>query len=266
MDHDNNRGLLHHGRVSDVRYYIHRPIEGRPVTCTVKRYRADVVEDAVANHLLNVVQREGYLDGIGKTLKDLYDSGHEAAIAQKRELERKVTQSDLEIKRLVKLQIKTDDDDLGEIYSEQLKELKNQRQADALQLDELKRNLEDVLSADAIRRNIEANLKLFQKAWAKSTPSLQKKLLRSVIHRLALRPDGIDIYYHSDRAQEVTVHSSQAPGSTGEQPVDLVVPANVINFPEKRRRNPSYLPPASVDHNAKVFGWYIVGIGCGGRI
>jgi hypothetical protein len=65
-------GSAAHGRVNVIRYYTHRPIEGQPVTCSTKRFQADLVEMTVVNHFLHVLQREGYLDGIEDSItKDL---------------------------------------------------------------------------------------------------------------------------------------------------------------------------------------------------
>jgi hypothetical protein len=259
-------GSTGHGRVGNVRYYVHRPIEGRPVTCSVKRYRADTVEEAITNHLLHVVHREGYLEGVGATLEEIWQANQSWVGNQRRDLEKAISQADAGIKRLVRLQMQTEDLALNKVYSEQIKELNGQRQADLDQLEKIKLDSEDAPSATVVRENVQANLKMFQKAWSKASPALQKKLIRAVISRLSLRPDGIDIHYHSDRAPELSVHSEPAAGLTDDLSVGLGAPANVISFSEKRRTNPPSLPSGDRSQNAKISGWYILGIGCGGRI
>ncbi len=255
-------GSTGHGRATDVRYYIHRPIEGKPVTCTVKRYRAEEVEAEVVNHLSKVVNREGYLDGLENTFQQIIGASEDTFFSQKRDLERSVTQADAEIKKLIKMQLQFDDDSLGEIYLDALKELKDQRIKDKDQLEILCRQSRDHISAKAMREVVELNLKNFQKAWSKSDPNLQKKLLRSVIARLVLSQDGIDLYYHSSKTKIENGNCTTEIGSTGNKPVDLAE----VRKAKAQRLAALALSSTGFAHNSKVSGWYNVKNGCGGRI
>ena len=251
-------GSTARGRSTEVRYYIHRPIEGRKVTCPIKYFRADLIEDAVTNHLLTVVSREGYLAGVERTLMEIYESKSESIQSLKRDLEGKVAQADSDIKKLIRIQIQTDDEQLREIYSSQLKEMKDQRVLDADQLEKVKLTLESATVPANMIKTVAANLAAFQKAWAKSPPALQKKLLRAVIERLVPREDGIEIYYHSDQADLLAVQGGSNAESTGTSPVDLAATRTAKN--KKAPGSPR------LSHNAIIPGSYDLKIGCGGRI
>lgn len=256
-------GSTARGRSTEVRYYIHRPIEGRPVTCPVKYFRADTIEDAVINHLLTVVSREGYLDGVERTLTELYASKADSIQNLKRDLEGRVAQADSDIKKLIRLQIQTDDEQLREIYSSQLKEMKDQRTLDADQLENVKQALESTTSPSGTIKAVTANVAAFQKAWAKSPTALQKKLLRSVIERLVPREDCIEIYYHSDQGEMPTVQGESTVKSTGVLPVDLAA----ARFVRKAKAPAASLSGAPrLTHNENIPGSYVLKIGCGGRI
>jgi site-specific DNA recombinase len=251
-------GSTARGRSTEVRYYIHRPIEGKPVTCSIKYFRADTIEDVVINHLLNVVSREGYLVGIEQTLAEIYASKADSIHSLNRDLEGRVAQADNDIKKLIRLQIQTDDEQLREIYSSQLKEMKDRRTLDATQLENVKQALESVVSPSNMMKAVTANVATFQKAWAKAPTALQKKLLRSVIERLVPREDCIEVYYHSDQGGVPTVQNEGIAESTGVTPVDLAAVRSA-----RKTKTPA---GPRLGHDAKIFGSYVLKSGCGGWI
>lgn len=255
-------GSTGHGGGGAVQYYVHRPIEGKSITCSVKRFRADVAESAIGNHLLNVVLREGYLDGLEKDLEQNFKISHKDRVAQRIALERKVAQADQDLTRLIKLQMQTDDEDLRDLYSGQLKEMKETRKSDRETIEAMKETEASVIDPHAFRVAIEFNMKNLMRAWDKATPSLRKKLLRAVISRLAFRPDGIDIHYHSAQAEVLAIQSNQQSKSTGAEPVDL---ASFRKSKEKQKIDRMIMSPGR-GHNEKFEKYFIVGIGCGGRI
>lgn len=255
-------GSTGHGGGGVVQYYVHRPIEGKPVTCSVKRFRAEIAESAIENHLLNVVLREGYLDGLEKDLEQNFKTSHKDRVAQRMALERKVAQADQDLTRLIKLQMQTDDEDLRDLYSGQLKEMKETRKSDKETIETMKETEASVVDPAMFRGAVEFNLKNLQRAWDKATPSLQKKLLRAVIDRLVFRPDGIDIHYHPVQAEVLAVQSNQQSKSTGAEPVDL---ASFRKSKEKQKIDFAAMSPGR-GHNEKFEKYFIVGNGCGGRI
>lgn len=255
-------GSTGHGRTKEVRYYIHRPLEGKSVTCQKKRWPADEVETLILNHLIKVVAREGYLDGIETDLAKKL-SEHRAHLMEcQRASDRKIAQADSSLKKLIKLQCDTDDEALQEIYSIQLKETKVQKDEAKRELAEVKEELEGTLSPAKMRETVEANLQDFQRAWGKASPALRKQLIRSVISRFIFKPECIEIYYHSDRAAAI-----------GGQAAEVSAPSNstVVDISKERKSRKNKIAAAALGvagqgHYAKVSGWYIVGNGCGGRI
>ncbi|MBX3115688.1 MAG: recombinase family protein [Fimbriimonadaceae bacterium] len=255
-------GSTGHGGGGEVQYYLHRPIEGKPVTCEVKRFRAEIAESAIENHFLRVVLREGYLDGLAQELEKNFKSLHKDKMAERISLEQKIVHADKDLTRLIKLQMQTDDDDLRELYSDQLKIMKDQRKADTEAVEAAKEAESSIVDPVAFKNAIEFNMRSLQKAWDKASPSLRKKLLRAVVDRLEFRPDGIDIHYYPVQANLLTVQSNQSSESTGAEPVDL---ASFRKSKEKQKADIA-ASHAGLSDNAKVFRWYIVGSGCGGRI
>lgn len=271
-------GSTGHGSVKELRYYIHRPIEGKPVTCSLKRFNAQEAEDLVLNHLLHVLLREGYLNNVEKAIADVQLVDKNLVTDQKRDLERTMSQIDSEIKGLIRVQIQTEDRDLHEIYSSQLKENKDKKIQIQRQLDEVSLAHEKFLEPKEARKTIEEKVKSFQKAWGKSSPSLRKKLMRTVIHKLVFHPDSIDVFYNTDKDDDSIEILQRAAESTSSKLVDIAEK----RFSKKMGvRNPPHISVSGKDsssvmsvsdfylnppHNSKVTGWYIVKVGCGSWI
>lgn len=236
-------GSTPRGRNKEFRYYVHRPIEGKPVTCDFKNVPADKLEETVVNHLLNVVNRQGYMDGIQKNIEGIQKDSLKILADRRRLLERNILKADQNIKRLIQIQIDQSHMELADLYAEQLKELKRQRTDDTNILREVDATLNEKADAKAHRGAIQANLATLQRAWAKAPPAWQKALLRSVIHNVILQRERLDLYYHDAESPESARDPSETSGST--------IPSNLRSF---------------AAHKAKVFDSYIVKNGCGGRI
>lgn len=248
-------GSAAHGRIKAVRYYAHRPIEGKPSTCSMKRIRADRVEEVIVNHLLHVVQREGYLEGIENSIAKNLSGERDYLIDQKSETKKSILEIDTDIRKIIKLQIQTDDLELHKIYSEQLIEMKDKRNKLSDILDSASSKLEGTPSPEDYKNAVELNLKKLHLAWNKSAPRLQKALIRSVIDRLIFKPDCIDIYYRPINEKNFNDKNTN---STGQNLVEL---SKVREMSKNRHKN-SMLHGLSEDYNEKFEMSYVGKIGC----
>lgn len=270
-------GSTGHGKKSCIRYYIHRPIEGKPVTCSVKRFRADEIETILENHLLHVINRKGYLDGIEKTIGQSIVSEKDALITQKNEAAKKVSQADNDIKKIIRLQMQAEDIALNGIYTEQLIELQNQRQKERETLDRCELELSDLIEPKKIRNNLQENITRLQMAWGKATPKMKKNLLRIVIEKLVFDEGNVRIFYRQVESRPDDANPTKENFHSNFSVVDMEEKRNarkmdVRHPPQKSERGQDdssvvscglFLKPA---HNSKVAGWYIGKNGCGNRI
>ena len=253
-------GSTGHGQTKTIRYYIHRPLEGRPVTCAIKRFRADEIEESIVGYLLNIMERENYLDGIERTLEKMQSTDYDCVTAQNRDFERDLTEVDHDIKGLIRIQMKTEDEELHELYSEQLKELKGKRTLLVGQLEQTRVALENYKLPKATRQIIQKNLEDFHKAWDKSAPTLRKRLLKTLIHRFVFTKDGVDIFYQTSNEPPFRGQAESSSETTGQAPV-------VLGTYKKSREKLLYDQGAEnkkPPNNTKVIGWYAVEVGCGG--
>ena len=249
-------GSTGHGRVSSTRYYIHRPIEGKSVTCGVKCFRADDFEEAVINHLQTVVEKAGYFDEIESALAG--DSGNTVNFLEikKRKLEQKITKVEKTMSGLIRVQLESDGDPaLREVYGNELKSLKTEKDQDVRLLSQIGSQLLDAPDAKAQRETIHKNLNQIRAAWNKAAAPLKKRLLRAALQRLVFHHDSIDVFYRTDEAEnfEATVIEGQNQEDSGLSPVA----AEIL---EKQT------PLERLSHKGKVQGGYIACSGSGGWI
>lgn len=274
-------GSTGHGQKNEIRYYIHRPLEGKPVTCSVKRYRAEEIEEALENHLLRVINQAGYLDGIEKNVNESMKAEKSSLVIQKDSAQKNLVQLDKDIKQLVKLQMQTENLDLQKLYSEQLIELQTQRKLESQSLERCSSDLTDFIDSKKFVENLQNVLKRLQMAWDKANPKMRKALLKVIIEKLVFQNGQVQIYYRqvAERPDDGQTVFDQ------ELSKNVVVDLNSIKksqkigvrhpplWPDSGKGN-SYsgfgdlgsLSVSGETHNAKDFRWYIGLNGCGNRI
>jgi site-specific DNA recombinase len=270
-------GSTGHGKKKEIRYYIHRPVEGKPVTCSVKRIRAEEVEEVIENHLLHVIQREGYLDGVEGAIVLSLSGERDALTALQKENKKKLDEADSDIKKVVRLQMLAEMTDLNCIYKEQLLELQAERLKFRETLNQVEDQLSRIIDPKEFRNSIEVNLRRLQMAWEKAAPKMKKALLKIVLNRLVFNKDNVEIYYRPTKENFDLNQSTEKEMSAGQKPVDIFEKRIARNLdvrhpPLKSERGQDIFSRVWSDyflkptHNEKVSGWYIVKDGCGSRI
>lgn len=263
-------GSTGHGQKRDIRYYVHRPIEGKTVSCSIKRYRADEIESALENHLLKVINQAGYLDGVEKSVSASILSDKESVVTQKNSSSKALGQIDSDIKSLVRLQMQTDNMELQNLYSGQIIELQEQRKKERETLDRCELLLADTIDPKKFVNGLQEGLKRLQLAWAKANPKMRKALLRVVVDKLIFKEGQAQVFYRQ-------INQGSDDGKSKNK---------VVNLSEKRestKMNVKHQSQASVEasgdafhmslelfrkssHNPMDQGWYIGKNGCGSRI
>lgn len=275
-------GSTGHGQKNKIRYYVHRPIEGKPVTCSVKRYRAEEVEASLENHLLRVISQAGYLEGIEKNVGESLLATKSTLVVQRDASKKALGQIDKDIKGLVRLQMQAEDTGLQKLYSEQLIELQNQRKIELVTLERCDDELNELFDPKKFVTNLQEGLKKLQMAWDKAVPKMRKALLKVVIEKLVFNGTDVQIFYrqidiqsggngdfskNKNQSQNVLVDLSQRrssqklgvrhPPLKSDSGKDSSIDV-LIDFKRAETKNPP--------HNPKVKRWDIDLIGCGSRI
>lgn len=267
--------LYHEQHFALRKNILHRPLEGKPVTCSVKRYRAEEVEEALENHLLRVINQAGYLKGIEKAVSESILANKSTLVMQKETSARALEQIDKDIKGLVRLQMQTENLELQKLYSSQLIELQDQRKLELNTLERCRNELSDLVDPKKFVVNLQEGLSRLQMAWDKANPKMRKALLKVVIEKLVFNKGEAQIFYRQidirsgddidfskniNKSQNVLVDMSQRRNA---RKIGVRHPPLISDSGKESFENLLSCEPA---HNAKVVGWYIGKIGCGNRI
>lgn len=188
-------GEAAHGRSETYRYYVHKRYVDKDMTCLVKRFSANLVEEKVLEHLSTFLQDQGYLAGVEEKIEAGFSANSsEAANALKR-ITSQLSRVEAEIMGVFRLQATMDDGPGLELAKDQLNdlarrkaELKTQKAEKEAQLSFAKENGR---MADTTRSKILS----FPALWHKGTPTEQKRLLRTIFQFLKPTADSLQIFY-----------------------------------------------------------------------
>jgi site-specific DNA recombinase len=189
-------GQSSHGRGGTYRYYGHKIVVGETFTCKANRLRAPEVEQAVVDHLTEIMSRAGHLDKIEAQLLKTYGGEVKDAVAEKELIRQELISVNSEIESIFKLYTALKDDPSNlEMVKIKLSEMSSRKQA----LVQTEERLEEVLrrSSDAseARLAIEDRVLGFTKGWFKANSKMKRKLIRSVIQSLIFTSKGLLTYF-----------------------------------------------------------------------
>ena len=212
-------GMSSHGKHQVHRYYGHKPVADDPITCKVKRFRADEVEQAVVNHLDEVMVRSGYLDQIEKTLQNITKTNSKFDASEQSRMEKQLRAIEVEIESAFKLHVEmANDPGIGGIIRERLDKLAERKKSLSRTLELVKTAHAEHLDIKEARAVIESRVKEFRSGWAKATPLTKKRLLRRVVQNLVYSTDGLKTYYVVAPEVAAQIQSEQKDGTPGSNP------------------------------------------------
>ena len=210
-------GQSSHGKNQVHRYYGHKSGVDEVLKCKIKRFRANEIEEAVINHLDEVMLRSGYLDQLEDTLRNITRGSANLDLSEKTRVEKQLKAIESEIESVFRLfsEMGTDSS-AGALVREQLDKLAERRRLLAKTLESLRTSTEGSVDAKMARNVIEGNVKAFRAGWKKSGALIQKRLLRRVVQRLVYTTDGLKTYFvlAPHRAMEIQIQNKNGtPGS-----------------------------------------------------
>ncbi len=198
-----------HGKSKTHRYYGHKqPIPGEKILCKTTRFRSDEAEDAVINHLDEILFRAGHLDKIEENISKGFASNISDLSIRRNEVNRQVSEIEGEFDSIVKLQMSLDMASAGgELIKEKLDQLALRKRELVAEKERLRIEIEQTEDVKEIRNTIEDNALLFKKGWKKATPILRKRLLRRVLSAIHFTQDGLKVLYVMDKAHSLDIQS-----------------------------------------------------------
>ncbi len=253
-------GTTGHGEKTVHRYYVHRPISGETVTCSVKSVRADEIEQEILNHLDATVWQEGYLDKIEGRIAEMEKPLKNEILAEQERRQAELVAVEKDIQAAFRLHSEMGALAIDDLFKDRLKNLRDRKIEIEARLKELTEQLEEEeLSPDRARQRIERTLLDFQKARKSANRMMLKRLLRKIFASIVVGPDEIAVRYWTDAESlgDGQIHKNKVAS-------DLVSEATVLEFPCP---SISPEPPLPLAAGAEAVGCLpIIKIGRGGGI
>lgn len=221
-------GEAGHGRKEIYRYYVHKHYVGVPFKCRVRRFRADLVEARIVEHLNIFLQDQGYLAGIERNIESAFDNRAVKAKQALSSLATELASVESEIKGIFRVLPTMSEGPGIDLAKAELDQLGSKK----IELISKRKDAEDNLlvleeksrMADTTRGKILA----FPTLWAKGTPVEQKRLLRTIFQHLLPTEKSLQVFYWLNEQIEAERASKNEKRDAVSNPVSL---ASIIPFP-----------------------------------
>lgn len=260
-------GAAAHGRESSYRYYVHRPVKGKKVACSMNWIPADELERPVIERLGRILEDEGYLDHLEGKVESLNDRRRKDLMTERPELEATIARVDAEIKKVIRLQTQCDDPTVDDAFQDQLRALNGEKQNAKVRLQEIESQLSDLVDPKEAREAFKVNASIFLKAFKKANGTIRKRLLGFVFDGLTLGNCELNLFYNPTANSALAAHIIQSNESSEKYSGDSPLTNNVIHIKRKAvlhktAISPSFFRPWDKKIQNHSFG----GIGRGDRI
>jgi site-specific DNA recombinase len=188
-------GETGHGRISDHRYYGHKQYQGVPFICPVRRFPAELAEEAVEQHLaeiaLNPKEFKKIEIGIGATFNQEIDDLRN----EKERLQLRLLGIDQESHKVFQLL----GDDMGDaglkMVKEKIASLGEEKTRLGARLTEIDHRKERASQSKKAVTELEDRIVEFKAGWTKGTFAQKKRLIRAIIDRLEVSPGLLGLFY-----------------------------------------------------------------------
>ena len=228
-------GSSAHGKNQVHRYYVHTSKKGDVIDCTIKRTRAEEIEDALENHLSEILIRAGYFDKIEQQIRKVSIVRPENLKAQRQVLQKQLDEIQKTIQTTFRNQSTvSQESEAIKLFTDELESLGRTRRILAAELENLKakENQEEDVNLSVI--DLKERLESFNRGWKKATVAMKKDLLKDLLDALVVVPTGIRITYR-------LLHKalSQAGGSNGDLPATQEAQVIELAAHKTKKPNPS---------------------------
>jgi len=188
-------GSSGHGTGGAYRYYIHRTIRGEIINCSVKTIRADALEQAVINHMDEVIFRDGYFKGLERRLGFSYNQsqGDKKTILAKNQTE--YLKIEREIQKTIEIMSELASHGMDTALKGTLIKFTDKKLEIERQLNAISNPMEETFTAKEDREFIELNANTFAKAKKKATPAQLKRLLHNLVSAVVLSKGKASVSY-----------------------------------------------------------------------
>lgn len=238
-------GQTSHGKHRPHRYYGHKMVVGDPIQCKVKRLRAEEVEEAVVDHLSEILLRAGHLDHVEDNLRQNTGAKNADLLAERDRVQKEMVGVDGEIESAMRLmdQVSTNPDVIN-LIQEKLEKLAGKRKLLVADREELLAKLDEINDAKEGRNVIEENARDFQKGWSKASNAMKRRLVRRLLESLHYTREGLHAYYVTAR-ERITVQPIP-PTKMASESSSGAIPQNILSLKKFPKQPPRIVADGGV--------------------
>jgi site-specific DNA recombinase len=223
-------GAAAHGKKSEHRYYVHRYIKGKKITCSMDRIPADDLESAVLERLDRVLEDEKYLEDLEVQLEKISNTQNEDLKTEQVSVSSRLAAIEKEIKKTIQVQTSIGDESVDDVFRDQLRTLADEKRQLKVRTDEIERQLSDLIESVDARDSILVNTAVFKKAFAKSKNVVRKRLLGSVFQQITLGNCVLNLFYHRTIASPEAVQLAKSQKSSEQASGDSFLKSKILKF------------------------------------
>lgn len=192
-------GQSAHGERSVHRYYIHSPSKGNEITCSIKRIRADEVEEALTKHLTKVLSKGNYKDSIIDKIYNQQKVDKTSVKSERNRLQGELALVQKEMESAFRMQMNSELGKETEKYLlDKMEDWGRRKLSLEKELSEAKEKESNVISLEDVRKEFNERYEMVSRGWAKLTAVQQKRVLKRLIQSMYISSKGIEIYYYNN--------------------------------------------------------------------
>ncbi len=226
------------GAKKAYRYYGHRQVEGRSITCLAKRYLADEIEEMVTDHLMTELNQPKYLEGLWESSKVESKEKIENLEAQKREVSENLLAVDASVKNVIRMASEMKPNSLAaQTLEEELEGLGKKKLDYRNAIQNLEYQILDFKEMEDPKREFQAALEEARRGFFKASPAIKKRLLRQIFMAIIVSVKGIEISYRMTPEKDQRESLSQKNGASEIKSGATVLP---FTFPKSASHFPAF--------------------------
>ena len=188
-------GEIAHGRVSSHRYYGHKQYQGIAFKCAVRRFPAELVEDAVEKHLAAIALNPKGLESVEIAVGENVALELTDIRKDKERVRMRLLAIDRETPRVFRMLGEMNEGPGLALVKEQLETLGAEKVLLVKRDQEIDARIQKSVSTKESIDNLNGQIIEFKNGWRKGSLAAKKRLLRAIIERLEVRPDALGVYY-----------------------------------------------------------------------